>query len=53
MEAKRLLRTQNLKYSMLYPARLYVESGDRVLFFDDPMEVTSWLERRMEPNQGD
>lgn len=53
MEAKRMLRTHNLKYSMLYPARLRVESGDRVLFFDDPMEVTSWLDRRVEPNRDD
>lgn len=52
MEAKRLLRTHHLKYSMSL-ARLRVESGDRVLFFEDPLEVTSWLERRMDPNRAE
>lgn len=45
-EAKRRLRIKHLKYSMLFPARLRIESEGRVLFFEDPEVVITWLERQ-------
>lgn len=46
MEVKRRLRVKNLKYAMLFPARLRVEGGDRVHFFEDRKEAMAWLEQR-------
>lgn len=46
MEAKRKLRSLNMKYAMLFPARLRVEHDGRVSFFEDPAELMAWLERR-------
>lgn len=45
-EAKRRLRIKNLKYSMLFPARLRVEDDGRAVFFDTPEDTIAWLERR-------
>lgn len=44
LEVKRRLRIKNIKYSMLYPARLRVEGEDRAHFFEDPEAAISWLE---------
>lgn len=51
MEAKQQLHTHHLKYSMLFPARLRVESGGKVLYFEDPREVITWLERKEAPDR--
>lgn len=45
-EAKRHLRIKNIKYAMLFPARLRVEGEDRAHFFEDPEAAIAWLERR-------
>lgn len=46
MESKRRLRIKNIKYAMLFPARLRVEGEDRAHFFEDPEAAIAWLERR-------
>lgn len=43
------LRVKHLKYSMLFLARLRVEADDRAIFFEDPEEAITWLERREAP----
>lgn len=53
MEAKQMLRSRHLKYSMLFPTRLRAENGDCVLFFEDPQEVISCLERRIAPDRAE
>lgn len=45
-EAKRRLRIKNLKYSMLFPARLCVEDDDCTILFEGPEDTITWLERR-------
>lgn len=48
-EAKSRLRIKHYKYSMLFPSRLRVECDSREVFFEDPGEVLSWLERHDVP----
>lgn len=45
-EIKRRLRVQNLKYAMLFPARLRVVGENRAHFFDDPAQAVAWLDQR-------
>lgn len=45
-EVKRRLRIKNIKYAMLFPARLRVEGEDRAHFFEDPEAAIAWLEQR-------
>lgn len=52
-EAKRRLRSKQIKYAMLFPARLRVEQDGRVHFFEDPEEVITWLERQGAPERAD
>lgn len=49
MEVKRRMRIKHLKYSILFPAKLRVEAEGRVVFFEDPEEALTWLERREAP----
>lgn len=44
MEIKRSLQKYEVKYALLYPARLRVEAMGEVLFFDSPTGATRWLE---------
>ena len=46
IEAKRRLRIKNVKYAMLFPARLCIEGEDRAHFFEDPEAAIAWLEQR-------
>lgn len=46
MEVKRRLRIRNVKYAMLFLARLRVEGEDRSHFFEDPEAAITWLEQR-------
>lgn len=41
---KRTLQNFEVKYALLYPARLRVEAIGEVLFFDSPTGVTRWFE---------
>lgn len=50
-EVKRRLRIHNIKYAMLFPARLRVEQDGRAFFFEDPEEAITWLERRAAPER--
>lgn len=52
VEIKRTLQKYDVKYALLYPARLRVEAMGEVLFFDSPGGVTHWYEenkQRLEP----
>lgn len=44
-DVKRRLRDLDLKYAMLYPARLKVEVLGSVQFFDTPSAAAQWLDR--------
>lgn len=44
LAAKRQLREHNLKYALLFPARLKVIHDQKSLFFESPEEVIEWLE---------
>ena len=46
LEVKKALRQQELRYAMLFPARLRVVADDKVHFFLDPGEAWQWLENR-------
>lgn len=41
---KRRMRDMDLKYAMLFPARLRVEYEDKAFFFDRPDVVSDWLD---------
>lgn len=45
-EVKRRLHIKNIKYAMLFPARLRVEGEDRAHFFEDPEAALAWIEHR-------
>ena len=45
MDVKRRLRDLDLKYAMLYPARLRLEVHGAVQFFDSPSAAAQWLDR--------
>ena len=45
LDVKRRLRDLDLKYAMLYPARLRVEVFGAVQFFDSPATAAHWLDR--------
>ena len=45
-DIKRRLREQNLKYAMLFPARLRVEADGKTHFFTSPEEAWEWSETR-------
>lgn len=38
------LRVWNIKYSVLFPAKLRVHAGETVRFFTLPQDATAWLE---------
>ena len=42
---KRKLRELDLKYALLFPARLRVSINGKTHFFDSPVEAWSWVER--------
>lgn len=44
-DIKKRLRSLELQYSMLYPARLRVVARDEVHFFERPAMVAQWLDR--------
>ncbi|KAJ1130956.1 hypothetical protein NDU88_009300 [Pleurodeles waltl] len=44
LEVKAKLRAMNIRYMLLYQARLKVISGGKPQFFDHPEEVLIWLE---------
>lgn len=44
-DVKRRLRDLDLKYAMLYPAHLWVESMGSVQFFDKSSIAAQWLDR--------
>lgn len=39
-----MLRQKGVKYSMLFPARLRVQDGEKVQFFTSPREAARWAE---------
>lgn len=41
---KLALRQKGLKYSMLVPARLWVQDGETHRFFTAPKDAANWLE---------
>lgn len=45
MDVKKRLRDFNLKYAMLYPARLRVVALGEVHFFDRPTSAAQWLDQ--------
>lgn len=49
LEVKRKLRLHNLKYALLFPARLKVIHNQKALFFDTPDEVADWLDITLSP----
>lgn len=38
------LRSKGIKYSVLFPAKLWVIDGETVHFFTSPREAAKWLE---------
>lgn len=42
---KRRLRTLNLQYTMLFPAKLRVVANGEAHFFEKPAAATQWLDR--------
>lgn len=38
------LRAKHIKYSMLFPARLRVEDGESVRFFNPPEDASTWID---------
>ena len=46
LEVKRALRQQELRYAMLFPAKLRVVADGKVHFFTNPDETWQWLEGR-------
>lgn len=44
-DVKRRLRTLDLSYAMLYPAKLRVVAGDTTVFFENPKDAAGWLDR--------
>lgn len=44
LDVKKELRDRDLKYSMLFPAKLRVEAEGKVWFFHTPEETKEWLE---------
>lgn len=44
-DVKKRLRSLEIQYSMLYPARLRVVARDEVHFFEKPALVMQWLDR--------
>ena len=47
-ELKKALRGQNIRYAMLFPAKLRVADGTKTYFFLTPEEGWRWLEARKE-----
>lgn len=45
MDIKRRLRTFQIQYAMLYPAKLQIVAKGETIFFVDPKEANSWLDR--------
>lgn len=43
-QVKTSLHAQNIKYSILFPARLRVQDGKTVRFFTSPRDAATWLE---------
>ena len=46
LEVKKRLRELNYKYAMMFPAKLRVASGGKVLFFFKPEAAWDWLEEQ-------
>ena len=47
-ELKKELRSQNIRYAMLFPAKLRIADGTKTHFFLTPEEGWTWLEKRKE-----
>lgn len=45
-DAKRQLRTHNLQYTMLFPAKLRMVANGEAHFFEKPFAATQWLGRK-------
>lgn len=52
LTAKKRLRELNLKYAMLYPAKMKITVDGRSYFFSSPQEVFDWLESRPRATRG-
>ena len=42
---KKRLREMELKYSLMFPAKLRVIAGEKTFFFDDPRAAWDWIEK--------
>lgn len=45
MDVKKRLQRLQLKYAMLFPARLRITAGDQNHFFENAQEAADWLDR--------
>lgn len=45
-DVKRRLRTLELSYAMLYPAKLRVVAEDTTHFFENPKDAAGWLDQK-------
>lgn len=43
-QVRAMLRKKGIKYSMLFPAKLRVQDGERVQFFTSPRDAAAWAE---------
>lgn len=43
-QVRAMLRQKGVKYSMLFPAKLRVQDGERVQFFTSPRDAAAWAE---------
>ena len=43
-QVKGAMRARNIKYSVLFPARLRVQDGESLRFFNTPREASAWLD---------
>lgn len=43
-QVKVALRARNIKYSILFPAKLSIQDGETVRFFTSPRDAATWLE---------
>lgn len=49
-EVKKTLQTHNLKYAMLFPARLKIIHNQKSFFFDNPDDAMEWAEVTLTPH---
>lgn len=43
-QVKAAMRARNIRYSILFPARLRVQDGESTGFFNTPREASVWLD---------